>query len=180
MRIRLLFLICLFLSLYISSCSLREKPEQNLMPVLKQTDSFRNKVKVLDEGYEAVEFPYKKIKGKSLSISELHSIYAIRRIFLNPANTVGDTLLPGMSVHLLVFTTRRKALQTYRLFCASPEWVEMQLLSKPGLVLLRYNMIIHINTEAGLSAETWQRIRELAEVSFPERNKNPEYTCHIF
>jgi hypothetical protein len=178
MQIRIALLLCI--TLYLTSCSLQQDAAKHHPEIYQAMDDFSRQIKQQKLAEDAIILPAKKVNGKSLPYDALEYLVEVRRIFFSTDTIQNDSMsTPGFSIHALTFENRRRALWTWKQFCNEPEWVDNQLLSRPGFVFLRHNIIIHINAEPGLPPDTWKAVIQQVVNTFPEKRIKDTYYCHI-
>jgi hypothetical protein len=168
------------ISLYVSSCTLQQDSTRHHAEIYHAMDVFTQHIKRGNLATDAVMLPAKKVQGDALPYDALKYLVGVRRIFYITDTLQDDSLsMPSFSIHALTFENRRRALKVWKQFCNEPEWIENQLLSRPGFVFLRHNIILHINAEPGLDSNTWKSVLQHVGTAFPEKRMKDTYYCHF-
>lgn len=148
--------------LFISSCSLKENPEEHLVEVLKISQDFRMNLLQTRPDLEAIEIDYQKVKGQKVPVQGLRWWRGVHRSFYFPKDTL-QIQDQGFSLHILVMYNRREALKLFNSFCQVNQWQSLQIISKQSRIYLYQNAVIHLNLEPGLSNAEIQQLSQWLE-----------------
>lgn len=175
-----IFALFLFISVLLNACTLQQDASRHHAEIYKAMDTFTQSIKREHLASDAVMLPAKKVQGDALPYDALKYLVAVRRIFYITDTIQDDSLsMPGFSIHALTFENRRRALKVWKQFCNEPEWIDNQLLSRPGFLFLRHNIILHINAEPGIDPETWKSVLRQVGHAFPEKRIKDTYYCQF-